>query len=240
MNGRVRYTVNTQQERQPWPTSDGSEQPVRYMWVAGLVALSGVLLQCWIAVEKGEKMGWSPGQSLLLVLSYFTILTNILVTLSYLIPVAVPRSRMAAFFSRPSTRSALLLQVGMSGLIFCLLLERTWKHQGLQQAADILLHYITPALYMIFWRRTVPGSLIPWKSAAIWLIYPVAYLFYYSLFGWATHRYFYPFLNYNKVSLVQITGTILLLTLVFYLGGLLLIWMAKTRTQRESERRQKE
>ncbi len=130
-------------------------------------------------------------------LSFFTILTNLLVAVA-LTASLWPRSRMGSFFSRPSLTAALAAYIATVGIIYSLLLREMWNPEGLQKSADILLHDVVPLLFVAGWLFAFSKARLPWKIVLPWLVYPLAYLGFALIRGALTGRYPYPFIDVQQ------------------------------------------
>jgi hypothetical protein len=96
--------------------------------------------------------------------SFFTILANILVALALTLPWLAPDTRLGAFFTRPSVRTAILTYIIIVAVIYHYLLANLWNPQGWQLLADTIEHVVTPALYVIDWVLFVPKGTVRWRS----------------------------------------------------------------------------
>ena len=136
---------------------------------AAALAWFAILLQYYLTVTK-------PGapfiEATVRYFSFFTILTNILVALALTLPWLAPDTRLGAFFTRPSVRTAILTYIIIVAVIYHYLLAKLWNPQGWQLLVDTIEHVVTPALYAIDWVLFVPKGTIRWRSAFVWLVYP--------------------------------------------------------------------
>jgi hypothetical protein len=73
-------------------------------------------------------------------LSFFTILTNILVALAMTLPWAAPESKLGAFFSRPSVRTAIACYIILVSAVYYAILRKLWNPEGPQYLADTISH----------------------------------------------------------------------------------------------------
>ena len=105
-------------------------------------------------------------------LSFFTILTNILVALAMTLPWAAPESKLGAFFSRPSGRTAIACCIIVVSAVYCAILRKLWNPEGLQYLADTIEHCVAPALYIVDWLVFVPKGTLSARSVPWWLLYP--------------------------------------------------------------------
>src|SRR4029079_11900104 len=128
-------------------------------------------------------------------LSFFTILTNILVALAMTLPWAAPESKLGAFFSRPSVRTAIACYIILVSAVYYAILRKLWNPEGLQYLADTIEHCVAPALYIVDWLVFVPKGTLSARSVPWWLLYPVGYAAFSLLHGAITGFYPYPFLE---------------------------------------------
>jgi hypothetical protein len=143
---------------------------------AAAMAWFALVLQYYLTITK-------PGapflEATVRYFSFFTILTNILVALALTLPWLAPQSRAGQFFDRPSVRTAILAYIIIVAVIYHYLLAKLWNPQGWELVADTIEHVVTPALYVIDWVLFVPKGTVRWKSAFIWLLFPLAYAVYF-------------------------------------------------------------
>jgi hypothetical protein len=119
-------------------------------------------------------------------LSFFTILTNILVALAMTLPWAAPESKLGAFFSRPSVRTAIACYIILVSAVYYAILRKLWNPEGLQYLADTIEHCVAPALYIVDWLVFVPKGTLSARSVPWWLLYPVGYAAFSLLHGATT------------------------------------------------------
>ena len=82
---------------------------------------------------------------------------------------------------------------------------------------------MTPALYVIDWVLFVPKGTIKWKSAFVWLVFPLGYAVYSMIHGAVTGFYPYPFINVAEFGYDKILLNMGALVFVFLALGLALI-----------------
>jgi hypothetical protein len=155
--------------------------------------------------------------------SYFTLLSNILVALAMTLPWLAPESRLGRFFSEPSVRTAIAVYIIIVALIYHFILRQLWNPQGWQLVADTIEHEVAPALYVLDWLLFVPKAGLKFKSAFLWLGYPVAYAVYSMIHGALTEFYPYPFLDVSKLGYQHVLINMAELVVVVAGLGLLLI-----------------
>ena len=191
-----------------------------YRMAAAAVAWFAILLQYYITITK-------PGapflEATVRYFSFFTILTNILVALALTLPWLSPDSKPGRFFTQPSVRTAILTYIIIVAVIYHYLLAKLWNPQGWQLVADTIEHVVTPTLYVIDWVLFVPKGTVKWKSAFVWLGYPLVYAVYSLIHGAVTGFYPYPFINVGEFGYDKIFVNMGVLVLVFFGLGLALI-----------------
>lgn len=103
--------------------------------LTGLTAIAALVLQYALLLQTvGATAG--TGQALLRLLGYFTILSNIGVAAVCLARLRGRRDGMAA----PAASAAVALYIGITGLVYVLVLRGLWHPQGAQWWADTGLH----------------------------------------------------------------------------------------------------
>jgi len=177
--------------------------------------------------------------------SYFTIISNILIALAMTLPWLAPKSRLGAWFIQPSVRTALAGYIIVVGLVYHLMLRGLFHPQGWRLACQIILHYVTPTLFVVDWLLFVPKRDLTWRVAFGGLVLPVLYVAWTLLHGAFAGFYPYPFINVLRLGyeqvLLNITGLIaafmfLMLALVG-VGRLLSAAAARNRSGNEPQRK---
>jgi hypothetical protein len=194
------------------------EKPYRI--VAAALAWFAIVLQYALTIANS---GAPVLEATVRYLSFFTILTNILVAVALTLPWLSPRSQIGLFFAKPSVRSAILTYIIIVAVIYHYLLAKLWDPQGWQYVADTIEHVVTPALYAIDWVLFVPKGTLRWRSAFVWLLYPLGYALYSLIHGAVTEFYPYPFLDVAEFGYRDILLNMGVLVLVFFGLALALI-----------------
>lgn len=180
-----------------------------------LTAWAGLLLQLSLMA------------SLLNFFSYFTILTNLLIALATSLLTWAPTSLPGKFFARPPVQAGLALYIALVGIIYSLLLRHTWNPQGPQKLADLLLHDVTPVLYLAYWLLKAPKAALAYRYAFLWLTYPLTYLGYTLLRGRYDGFYPYPFINAAQLGYPAALSNAAFLTVCTAVLGWLLIRLSR-------------
>ena len=169
--------------------------------------------------------------------SYFSILSNVLAALCLTTPWLASRSVLGRFFDDPSVRTAAALYISVTAVVNFLLLRDLWEPRGLRLVADTLLHYVTPTLFVFDWLALSPRRRLRWRSALVWLLFPLAFAAYSIVHGRLSGFYPYPFLDVGAIGLARVLLNMTILAGVFLCLGLLLIAVRGRVGRVESGRR---
>jgi hypothetical protein len=199
------------------------------MRLAALLGWLGLLLQLYLMIVQSPPGAAAVGVTIVDYLSFFTILSNLLVTLTLTFAGWMPNSKLGAFFSRSQVQAAVAVYIIIVGVIYTLLLRHLWNPQGAQKVADMLLHDFVPVVYAVYWLIFAPKIGLRWKDAVTWLAYPGAYLVYLLLRGALSGKYPYPFIDVSQLgyphTFLNAAGF-----LVIFLGlGLIVVAYARWR-----------
>lgn len=190
-----------------------------YAGISAVISWLTLLLQLWLILANRTA---SIAETVIRYFSFFTILTNILVALSFSAMFLKGTGNNNNFFTRPKNLTAIAVYITIVGLIYNIILRFLWAPQGLAKLADELLHSVIPVLYIIFWLVFVPKQQINWRNILPWMGYPLIYLTYTLLRGPLAQWYPYPFvdvikLGYNKVLLnsAMVCGVFIIFAVLF-------------------------
>jgi hypothetical protein len=198
------------------------------MMLAAL-AWFGVLLQLFVTLHSNLLSGKSLVGGIVSYFGYFTILTNILVCLSLTLPLTGPTTAAGRFFARSDVAAGVATSIVFVGLAYHFLLRNTWNPQGLQLLADILLHYVVPALFLLHWWFNFPKGALRWTYPLIWGLYPTVYLGYVLIRGRIIESYPYGFINPNTIGYQRTMINAVGLLLTFIVLGLLLVALGRVQ-----------
>jgi hypothetical protein len=191
--------------------------------VAAIVAWVGLLLQLDVSTALLAAQGRTIPYTLFRMLGYFTILTNLVVASYYTVRLFDRPSRVAAWLAHPAVGSAIALYISFVAFIFAVLLQHLVDLSGYAWVADTVLHYVTPALFVIYWAVFVPKRSLRWSYALAWAGYPLAYVIYALIRGGWSGFYPYPFIDVTVLGLPRVVLNAVVLLVVFYLAALLVI-----------------
>ena len=190
------------------------------------VAWFGVVLQLYLSLRLTDSMGMSTAQGLAIYFGYFTVLTNILVGVATTWPAALPATTLGRFFARPVAIGWIAASIAFVGVAYFVLLRHVWNPQGLQLIADVLLHYIVPALVLIYSVIALRRTALRWTAPLWWSLYPVIYFVYVLLRGALIGRYPYRFIDVSQLGYALTLRNAAVLWLAFLMLSyvLMLLW----------------
>lgn len=193
--------------------------------VGALTGGAALILQFCLMYGSMSAGGFSPPAIAWRYLGYFTILTNIFVTLIWTRALLSPATRMLRL------ESAGAVSIVMVGVIYHLLLASRWNPQGLAWVADFTHHTLVPVLFALYWLIRPHGQL-KWIHAFALVIWPLAYCAYALIRGAFDGWYAYFFLDANHMTPMQLITSIAGLSAVFLVCGLVLIGIDKVLAKR--------
>ncbi|RWC27797.1 Pr6Pr family membrane protein [Mesorhizobium sp.] len=198
----------------------------RFLQIAGLViGLAGLVLQFCISVPASMEAGRSLLGSIIFVFSFFTILTNIGAVLVYTSLLSPTGYAWLPAFAGTRMRAGVAASIALVFIIYATVLAKLWQPQGLFLLCDVLLHYVTPVLFVLWWLISGADGRTRWSDISWWMLYPVAYLIYALARAPLAGEVPYPFLDVAKngvisvaISAAAITGLFLVLCVVAVLA----------------------
>lgn len=200
-----------------------------------VIAWFAVLLQFYLSLRLTLANGGSIGRAIVIFLGYFTVLTNIVVCVALTFPLLAPNSAPGRFFARPAVAGGVATSIALVAIAYHLLLRTVWDPQGLQLLADVLLHYVVPLLYLVYWWLAVPKASLSWTDPLLWSAYPAAYLVYALVRGAIIGTYPYPFIDVTEIGYGRTGINALGLLFAFIVLGALFVAlgrMSRSRAQR--------
>jgi hypothetical protein len=194
----------------------------RFLQIMGLViGLAGLVLQFCITVPASMEAGRSLLGSIVFLLSFFTILTNIGAVLAHTSLLSPSGYAWLPAFAGTRMRAGVAVSIALVFIIYATVLARLWQPQGLFLLCDVVLHYVTPVLFVLWWLISGADGRTRWSDISWWMVYPVAYLAYALARAPFAGEVPYPFLDVAKngatsvaISAAAITGLFFVLCVV--------------------------
>jgi hypothetical protein len=193
-----------------------------------VAAATGILalgLQFWLETRLPSSGGLV--RSTLHFVGYFTIVANAAAALAMLLPLLVPQHLAGRFFTLPSVRTAIAGYMVIVAVTYFVFLSHIGDDQGLERLADRLLHYVTPALFVIDWLLFVPRGYAAWRMIAASLLMPLCYGLWTMIYGARTNWWPYPFVDVARLGRQEVWTNMLT-----FLGAFLAIAIVLTGIDR--------
>lgn len=211
--------------------------PLPARWARPLFALNAVV--AWFAVgfqvfisvsgmypsqNTDPDLYGDPGQGflgrLIDILSYFTILSNVVVAVVMTTLWRAPR-RTAWFFR--ALRLDSLMMITITCIVYNALLRSTTVNVGLNVYTDLLLHQIVPVLTILVWLLVGPRRQFGLRDLLPALIVPLAWAAYALIRGAVIGAYPYDIVNVAKYGYGSVLLTIAMIVAVGVALGLIAI-----------------
>lgn len=204
------------------------------------VAWFAVVLQVIISVSgmypstnTNPSLYGDPGQGflgrLIDILSYFTILSNVVVAVVMTMLWRAPR-RTAWFFR--ALRLDSLMMITITCIVYNALLRSTTVNVGLNVYTDLLLHQIVPVLTILVWLLVGPRRQFGLRDLLPALVVPLAWAAYALIRGAVIGAYPYDIVNVAKYGYASVLLTIATIIALGIALGLLAIGIERLLTGR--------
>jgi hypothetical protein len=191
-----------------------------YRWIIAALVVAA------IATQLAHTRGLTPPGSIVNFFSFFTIESNIIAVVVFVIGAIPGREPDSRWYDL--ARGAGATYMSVTGVVYAVLLS------DLPSGADStipwvneVLHYLMPLVVFLDWLFVPPRSAIRFRESLTWAAFPLAYAVYSLIRGAATGWYPYPFLNVDMhgwgrvlINCVGIgIGTIVFVAAIGWLGN---------------------
>jgi len=204
----------------------------RHAIVAAATAWFGVLLQCGLSLKLALEKGQTIAEGLIGFLGFFTVLTNILVGLALTFSMLAKDTALGKFFASSVTTAGVAVNIAFVALAYHFLLRNVWHPRGAQLLADVLLHYVTPALFIAYWFVHSRTGSLRWIHPALWSLYPTVYFVYALVRGEIIGTYPYGFIDVSAIGYRQATVNAFALLFGFVLLGVFFVALDRSGRRR--------
>jgi len=203
-----------------------------YAGVGAAIGWFAIALRFYLMFVTRLANGSSLIGGVIMLLSFYTILTNVLVASALSLQVLGRDTRAARYFSRPSVATGITASIVLVDIAYSLLLRHLWNPQGLHLLADSLLHDIMPLIYLAYWWRFVAIGRFALSELLRWAIYPLCYFIYALARGAIFGLYPYPFLDVGQLGYPRVLLNAIVILLGFVVISLLLIGLDRLKSGR--------
>ncbi|WP_434722898.1 Pr6Pr family membrane protein [Mesorhizobium sp. RIZ17] len=218
----------------------------RFLQIAGLVVgLIGLVLQFAITIPASMAAGRGLLGSIVFYFSFFTVLTNIAAVMVHASLLSPAGYAWFPAFAGPRMRTGVAVAITLVFIVYATVLAKLWQPQGLFLLCDILLHYVTPLIFVLWWLIAGADGTARWRDISWWIIYPLAYLAYALIRAPFAGEVPYPFLDTAKNGAASVAVSALAITGLFIALSVLAVFVdhgigrlrGKPATRTESGRR---
>ncbi len=196
---------------------------VAFLVLVTVIAWAGLALQFSVS----RQLFPSTISTVWRMLGYFTVLTNVITAVFFTIWLVRRNRPSSNWTDLPAVATWVALSITFVGLGYAFLLARLYHLEGTAWMANALIHYITPALGLIYWIVFVRKGTLRWIHALIWSLYIAAYGIYALVRGASSGWYAYPFLDLPKIGLQNVVLNTIGLLVAFYAVGLVFVLVDK-------------
>ncbi len=160
-------------------------------------------------------------------MSYFTVLTNLLIAMSLSVTILFPETKIGHFFVKPLVQSSLTANIIIVCVIYNFALRSVWIQPVPEFIYNNILHVLTPILYLLRWIIYVPKGKLLWSDSIKSLIYPFTYLIYTLIRGGLVNWYPYFFIDLRELNYLEAGKNIVWVLILFLITGIIMIFIDK-------------
>ncbi|HHY49302.1 MAG TPA: Pr6Pr family membrane protein [Alphaproteobacteria bacterium] len=163
-----------------------------------MVGFGAIILQAVLSFPVRLEQGRGLLDATIWFFTYFTILTNLMLVLIYLS--VLVGWRWLGWWRSPVTRAMMAAAIALVLGFYHVVLSKLWAPQGAFLLADTVLHYVTPALYILWWLLFQPKGSLRWGDIGWMLVPPAIWLAWTMLRGAVVNEYPYPILEAHRLG----------------------------------------
>ncbi len=187
-------------------------------WIGFLLGAGALVLQFYVTLSLKLGQGESLAGTLVFLFTFYTILTNIMLVLVYLSDLTT--AGWLGWWRSPVTRGMMAGAIVLVTLVVHFLLANLQELTGLASLCDTLLHYVAPALYVLWWILFEPKGKLKLGNLPIMLLPTLIWLVWAMVRGAVIDQYPYPILNATTLGYPVVA-----LNCVLIFVGLLVIYL---------------
>ena len=176
-------------------------------WIGLVIGAAALILQFALTIPLRIGNGDSVLGAVVYFFTFYTILTNLMLVLIYVSDLW-PRESFS-WWRSPVTRGMMAAAITLVGLFYHFVLASTWSPQGWFKVADVMLHYVTPIFYLLWWVLFVWHGKLKFGDIPVMLLPSVLWLIYAMIRGAIVTEYPYPILEAHKLGYGQVAINVL-------------------------------
>ena len=167
-------------------------------WIGFIVGVAALLLQAYSTLTLRNAAGHDLLGTMVFFFTFYTILTNIMLVLIYLSELT--RAGWLGWWRSPLTRGMMAGAIALVGIFNHLLLADLQDLAGLAALCDLLLHYVTPAWFVLWWLTVQPKGNLRFADIPVMLLPTAIWLVWAMGRGAVIGEYPYPILDAQKLG----------------------------------------
>ena len=212
---------------------------IRRLVAAGIASLgwTALGLQLYLDLEGAIATDFSLLYDVVKYLSFFTVLTNLLVVACLTLVACEPDEE--SFWNWCGVQTALAVYILVVAIVYAAVLQGLWNPQGLEYMTDRVFHAVLPMLYITYWVFFTPKGSLRFADQIVWQTYPLIYLIYTLTRGAFSGAYPYFFLDVTRDGYEGVfLNSLMLLALFLTLGSVFILvdWLlANLQTRWQGE-----
>lgn len=199
-----------------------------YLTVITLIVWFSLSLQFSLSLRHYNGAVWP---TLKILLSFFTVLTNLIVAICLAAQLLLKQTALGRFFSKPATQTAVAVYIFLVALVYNIALRGLDQPKGWHSLSNELLHVINPLLFLIYWVAFVDKAKLSYKKTTVWLIYPLLYVIFIVIRGYLIRQYPYPFINVVEIGYPKAILNTIIILVVFWILSLFFVFTGKKTTK---------
>ena len=205
----------------------------RFALGLALLGWSALIVQAGFSITRHIALGNGAAYGVMMYTGYFTILTNALcASVATAVAVAGRPGAPWSVLRRPAMITAAAVSILLVGVIYHLLLRGIHHPVGLERVCNVVLHYLVPPLFVVFWWTAVPRGALAWRDLGTVFAFPALYALYVLVRGEIAGVYPYPFLDVSKIGYADTLRNAVGLSGVFVATGLAMLALKRSSTTR--------
>jgi hypothetical protein len=172
----------------------------------------------WFTIVAGAILNISESGSIvpwLMGFKYYTTQSNYLVSIWWILAILWHKNPDKLQKIMGPLKGAFTFVITITFVFFAVLLAPIYHPTGFAAFANVILHYLTPIAFIVDWELTEVNERYKWKHLLYWALYPLCYLIFALVHGFALIQgdFIYPFFDVNSLGLVNFIILFVLLIL---------------------------
>lgn len=187
--------------------------------LATLIGVVGLAIDGWIifpsvmAISAENPVARSLPDAFIYFWTFFTHLTNLGLILVYL--AVLTGWGWLDWFRKPATQALMGGFITLVMVFYHFMLAPTLVMEGALGVATILLHYVTPVLYLLWWALFAPHGSLRYRQIPLMLLPGILYVAWVLLRGLVVREYPYEILNADRAGYGGVTiGVVIIMVAV--------------------------